>query len=360
MICCSSEMGRKGTGKARQRPRPLRRPRNPNAVPLLLIHGWPGSIVEFVRVIPALSEPDDAAQIAFDLVIPSLPGFGFSGPTAEPGWNNGRVAHALAELMRQLGYQRYGVQGGDVGAIIGPETGRVAPEAVLGIHINAATLGFIPMGAVSETDLSTFSEAEQGRLQRLQRFMAEHIGFNIIQSKRPQALAYALADSPAGLLAWISELFTSFGDRPDAIDLDLFLTNFLIYWVTGTAASSTYLYYENAHDPSAWAPKANSGCRRRWRCSGTTRSPFAGMASMATPSLAGPNIWSEVIMPCSKCQRCGRAMSVPSSAKRPWGIPSAVCRRIVERAEVRFFMKKNAPITAMARGTSHISPAFWR
>lgn len=233
-----------------------------NATPLLLIHGWPGSIVEFVGVIDALTNPvahGGRPEDAFDVVIPSLPGFGFSGPTREAGWTNTRIAAAFIELMDRLGYARFGVQGGDAGAIIGPEIGRIAPEKVLGIHLNAATMGFIPMGPVTPEDIATFNAREMSRLQRLQRFMAEHFGFNAIQSTRPQALAYGISDSPAGLLAWISELFTSFGDRPDAVPLDTFLTNFMVYWFTGTAASSIRIYYENAHDPAAWAPKANSG-----------------------------------------------------------------------------------------------------
>jgi pimeloyl-ACP methyl ester carboxylesterase len=233
-----------------------------NARPLLLIHGWPGSIVEFLGVIGLLADPvahGGKAENAFDVVIPSLPGFGFSGPTREAGWNNGRIAKALIELMDGLGYKRFGVQGGDAGAIIGPEIGRLAPEKVIGIHLNAATLGFIPMGPIAPEEIATFNDREKSRVQRLQRFMAEHFGFNAIQSTRPQALGYAVSDSPVGLLAWISELFTSFGDRADAIDRDTFLTNFMVYWFTGTAASSLRLYYENAHDPDAWAPKANSG-----------------------------------------------------------------------------------------------------
>ncbi|MBL8593444.1 MAG: epoxide hydrolase [Devosia sp.] len=233
-----------------------------NATPLLLIHGWPGSIVEFLDVIGPLTNPvahGGKAEDAFDVVVPSLPGFGFSGPTREAGWNNIRIGKAFIELMSRLGYQRFGVQGGDAGAIIGPEIGRLAPERIIGIHLNAATMGFIPFGPVSPEELATFTESEKVRLQRVQRFMAEHFGFNIMQSSRPQTLAYGISDSPVGLLAWISELFTSFGDRVDAVPMDRFLTNFMIYWFTGTAASSIRLYYENAHDPEAWSPKANSG-----------------------------------------------------------------------------------------------------
>ena len=229
-----------------------------NATPLLLIHGWPGSIVEFLDVIEPLTNPSQG-QPAFDVVVPSLPGFGFSGPTKEAGWNNGRIARAFIALMGELGYESFGVQGGDAGAIIGPEIARLAPEKVTGVHVNAATMGFIPMGPVDPADIEKFTDAEKERMQRLQRFMAEHFGFNAIQSSRPQALAYGISDSPAGLLAWICELFESFGDRVGAVDRDAFLTNFMIYWFTGTAASSMRLYYENMHDPNAWAPKANSG-----------------------------------------------------------------------------------------------------
>lgn len=228
------------------------RSKQTNATPLLLIHGWPGSIVEFVGVIDKLTDQ-------FDVVVPSLPGFGFSGPTREKGWNHARIANALIELMTRLGYDKFGLQGGDAGAIIGPEIGRIAPDKVLGIHINAATMGFIPFGPIPEEELATFNEREMTRVQRLQRFMAEHFSFNAVHSMRPQALAYGISDSPAGLLAWISELFTSFGDRVDAVPLDDFLTNFVIYWVSGTAASSVRMYYEAAHDHAAWAPKANSG-----------------------------------------------------------------------------------------------------
>jgi epoxide hydrolase len=229
-----------------------------NATPLLLIHGWPGSFIEFLDVIAPLTRPP-AGQPAFHLVIPSLPGFGFSGPTREAGWNNGRIGRAFLTLMRDLGYERFGVQGGDAGAIIGPEIARAAPDRVIGVHVNAATMGFIPMGPIDPSELETFSDAEKQRLDRLQRFMREWFGFNAIQSMRPQALGFAISDSPVGLLAWICELFTSFGDTPDAVDREKMLTNFMIYWLTGTAASSVRMYWENSHDAHAWAPKANSG-----------------------------------------------------------------------------------------------------
>lgn len=223
------------------------------AMPLLLIHGWPGSFVEFLDALAPLS------AAGFDLVVPSLPGFGFSGPTREAGWNDGRIAAAMLELMTRLGYRRFGVQGGDAGAVIAPAIARAAPERVIGVHVNAATMGFIPMGPIEPSEIASFSDAEKSRLQRLQQFMAERFGFNALQSSRPQTVAYGITDSPAGLIAWLGDMFAGFGDTPEAIDRDKFLTNVLVYWFTGTAASSIRLYYENAHDPQAWSPKPNSG-----------------------------------------------------------------------------------------------------
>jgi pimeloyl-ACP methyl ester carboxylesterase len=227
-----------------------------NAIPLMLIHGWPGSFVEFLHHIEPLTDPvkhGGEAEDSFDVVIPSLPGYAFSGPTKEGGWNNIRMGRALIELMDRLGYDKFAVQGGDAGAIIGPEMGRLAPEKFIGLHLNAATMGFMPMGPVDEADLAKFTPAEKKRLEVMQEFLQVKFGFNLLQSNQPQLVAYALADSPVGLMAWMTQLMdpTEVGER--------FLTNFMIYWLTGTAASSIRMYYENAHDSGAWAPKANSG-----------------------------------------------------------------------------------------------------
>ena len=231
--------------------------REANATPLMLVHGWPGSIIEFLDQVEPLTDPvkhGGTAEEAFDVVIPSLPGFGFSGPTQEPGWNNIRVGKAFIELMGRLGYEKFSMQGGDVGAILGPEMGRLAPEKFIGLHLNAATMGFIPMGPVDEADLAKFTPAEKKRLEMLQDFMQVKFGFNLLQSNQPQLAAYALADSPVGLMSWITQLMD-----PEEVGEERFLTNFMVYWFTGTAASSIRIYYENAHDPGAWAPKANSG-----------------------------------------------------------------------------------------------------
>ena len=230
----------------------------PSALPLIMTHGWPGSIVEFLDVIGPLTDPrshgGDAAD-AFHLVIPSIPGFGLSGPTSEPGWTAGRVARAFAQLMSQLGYDRYGAQGGDVGAVISPELGRVDPDHVAGVHVNAATIGFMPFPPLEESELAALSDAEQARVARIAEFLDDEFGYAQIQSTRPQTLAYGLTDSPVGQLAWIVEKFQAWthnsGVPEDAVDRDSMLTNVMLYWLTGTAGSSANIYYEDKHS-GAW------------------------------------------------------------------------------------------------------------
>lgn len=226
----------------------------PDALPLILTHGWPGSIVEFLDVIGPLTDPSahggDAAD-AFHLVIPSIPGFGFSGPLSEPGWSARRVATAFAELMRRLGYERYGAQGGDEGAIISPDLGRADAEHVVGVHVNAATLGFMPFPPLDKSQLAELTESEQRRVTRIAAFLDGEFGYAQIQSTRPQTLAYGLHDSPVGQLAWIVEKFQGWTHRSqvpeDAIDRDHMLTNVMLYWLTGTAGSSASIYYEDKH-----------------------------------------------------------------------------------------------------------------
>jgi pimeloyl-ACP methyl ester carboxylesterase len=224
----------------------------PDALPLVLTHGWPGSIVEFLDVIGPLSDPrahgGDPAD-AFHLVIPSLPGFGLSGPTRETGWQTTRIAKAWAELMRRLGYDRYAAQGGDMGALISPDLGRVDAEHVVGIHVNAATVGFIPFGGVNEEELT---EVERARWARQQLYMNDGNAYFQVQASRPQTLAYALTDSPVGQLAWIIEKFKEWTHPVDAlpdqvIERDRLLTNVMLYWLTGTANAAARLYYENMH-----------------------------------------------------------------------------------------------------------------
>jgi epoxide hydrolase len=234
----------------------------PDATPLLLLHGWPGSVVEFLEVIGPLSDPrahgGDPAD-AFHLVVPSLPGHGFSGPLREAGWTDGRVAKALTELMDRLGYDRYGVQGGDIGAFIAPEMGRLDPEHVVGVHVNALTT--FPSGDPAE--MADLTEPEQQRLARFKYFQDDLMGYMQVQGTRPQTIAYALADSPVGQLAWIVEKFKDWtnpsAELPeDAVDRDRLLANVSVYWFTNTARSSANAYYERFHDASMWAPRQRS------------------------------------------------------------------------------------------------------
>jgi epoxide hydrolase len=231
----------------------------PEATPLLLIHGWPGSVVEFQELIGPLTDPrahgGDPAD-AFHVVVPSIPGHGFSGPLAETGWNHGRIARAFVELMARLGYDRYGTQGGDIGAFEAPLVGRLAPDQIIGVHVNA--LVTFPSGDPAE--LADLTEAEQQRMARMRHFQDEMMGYSHIQGTRPQTLAYALTDSPAGQLAWIVEKFKEWTDPAaelptDAVDRDHLLTNVSIYWFTATAGSAANLYYETYHDPSMFAPR---------------------------------------------------------------------------------------------------------
>jgi pimeloyl-ACP methyl ester carboxylesterase len=201
-----------------------------DALPLILTHGWPGSIVEFLDVIDALSE-------AFDLVIPSLPGYGFSGPTTERGWDNRRIARAWAQLMSRLGYERYGAVGNDAGSMISPELGRIDPEHVVGVHVTQ--LFSFPSGDPAE--LADLTPEEQRELETLQWFYENKFSFNTLMAQQPQTLAFALLDSPVGLLAWNAQLLG------EDLDPDFVLTNVMLYWLTGTAASAARLYYENAH-----------------------------------------------------------------------------------------------------------------
>jgi pimeloyl-ACP methyl ester carboxylesterase len=228
-----------------------------DATPLLLIHGWPGSFAELVELIGPLTDPrahgGDPAD-AFHVVIPSIPGFGFSTPLSGPGWTHRRIAGAYVELMARLGYERYGVQGGDLGAWQAPEVGRLDAEHVIGVHVNALVT-FPPDDAEALDDLT---DGERQRLARFRQFNDEMMGYMHQQGTRPQTLAHALADSPVGQLAWIVEKFKEWTDAKaelpdDAVDRDHLLTNVSLYWFTATAGSSANLYYETFHDPAMWA-----------------------------------------------------------------------------------------------------------
>ena len=235
-----------------------------DALPLILTHGWPGSVVEFLDVINPLTDPaahgGDCTD-AFDVVIPTLPGFGFSSPVSEPGWTTTKIAAAWDELMARLGYTRYGAQGGDIGAAVSPEIARVAPARVVGVHTNGGPGGF-PQVPLPDEVMATLAPIERDRIYRVEAFMREEFGYIAIQSTRPQTLGYGLTDSPVGQLAWIMDKFREWTHPRDVppdriIERDRLLTNAMIYWLTGTGASSAYVGYAQS---AAWGtPKVNSG-----------------------------------------------------------------------------------------------------
>jgi epoxide hydrolase len=218
----------------------------PDAVPLILTHGWPGSIVEFVAMIGPLTDPrahgGDPAS-AFHVVVPSLPGFGLSGPTTEPGWGPERIAAAWLELMSRLGYDTFGAHGGDFGAAISRQLGVIAPDRVIGVHLTE-----LLSASVSAEDADFSDPTEKRSVEAGYRYQYQLSGYMWVQSQRPQTLAYGLADSPVGQLAWIVERFKEWSDSAatpdDAVDRGTLLTNVMLYWLTGTAASSSRIYRE--------------------------------------------------------------------------------------------------------------------
>jgi pimeloyl-ACP methyl ester carboxylesterase len=229
----------------------------PGALPLILTHGWPGSIAEFLQVIGPLADPrahGGAAADAFDVVVPSIPGYGFSGPTREPGWDSARMAKAWAELMGRLGYERYGAHGGDAGALISRELGILNPTGLVGVHV----LQIFAFPSGDPTELQGLSDYDQEALQILSGF-EDQAGYLKIHQTRPQTLAYGLTDSPAGQLAWNSELFMGFdGSGVGAVDPDLFLTHVMLYWLTATAGSSARHYLEDARTGAGYRDVANT------------------------------------------------------------------------------------------------------
>ncbi|MFC4591894.1 epoxide hydrolase family protein [Sphaerisporangium corydalis] len=217
----------------------------PGALPLVLSHGWPGSVAEFLDVIGPLSDPRrhglDPA-IAFDLVVPSLPGFGWSGPTPDTGWGPRRIARAWASLMRRLGYRRYGAAGNDWGSYISPELGRIAPDEVVGVHVTQ--LFSLPDGesayfppTASPLDRAELTPGDRALIEGLRHFQRNMGAYHHVHAQQPQTLAHALCDSPAGLLAWNSQVMRG-------LDPDVLLTHVSIHWLTGTAGSAPRIYAE--------------------------------------------------------------------------------------------------------------------
>ena len=222
-----------------------------NALPLIMTHGWPGSVIELLETVGPLTDPTahgGHAEDAFDLVLPSLPGYGFSGEPAELGWNVGRVAQAWAELMHRLGYTRYVAQGGDVGAAVTDAMGRQAPEGLLGIHMNLLV-------TVLAGPQPAESEQERAAADQLATFRESGFGYFLEMATRPQTIGYALLDSPVALAAWlldhdtdsyykISRAFVD-GEPAGNLTRDHIVDNITLYWLTGTGASAARSYWED-------------------------------------------------------------------------------------------------------------------
>ena len=228
-----------------------RRGVGPRPIPLLITHGWPGSIAEFVEIIDPLSDPAGHGadpHDAFDVIVPSMPGYGFSDRPNMPGLDPERIAAIWAELMTGLGYERFGAQGGDWGAMVTTYLGARHPARLIGIHLNMVIAFRDETQPRSEDDLT---EQERTEVAEARRFVKDETGYQRIQGTKPQTLAYALNDSPTGLAAWIVEKFRTWsdcgGDVERRFTKDQLLTNVMIYWLTETANSSCRLYYEALH-----------------------------------------------------------------------------------------------------------------
>jgi pimeloyl-ACP methyl ester carboxylesterase len=227
----------------------------PAALPVILTHGWPGSVAEFLDVIGPLTDPRAHGldpSVAFHLVVPSLPGFAWSGPTPDTGWGPRRVARAWVELMSRLGYDRYGAAGNDWGSEISPAVGRLAPDRVVGVHVTQifslpdGDVPYLP-SAGDPAGVAALSAQDREALEGHAWFLRTMASYHHVQAQQPQTLGYALSDSPAGLLAWNSQVM---GD----LDPDALITHVAIHWLTGTAASALRIYAEDDRDEAPAGP----------------------------------------------------------------------------------------------------------
>jgi pimeloyl-ACP methyl ester carboxylesterase len=272
------------------------RSRHEDALPLIMTHGWPGSVVELLETVGPLTDPTahgGTPEDAFHLVLPSLPGYGFSGQPTELGWENGRIAGAWAELMGRLGYARYVAQGGDVGAAVTDAMGRRAPEGLLGIHVNLLALAI-----ALKDQLPAESEQERAAHDALDTFTTDGFGYFLEQSTRPQTIGYSMLDSPVGLAAWmldhdtdsyykISRAFVD-GEPAGNLTRDNILDNITLYWLTGTGASAARWYWEfgrfvAAAEAAGQAPPAVS--------------VPVGFTTFPGELFAAPRSWVEAVYP---------------------------------------------------------------
>lgn len=226
----------------------------PGAMPMIMTHGWPGSIIEFLKVVGPLTDPvahGGDARDAFHLILPSLPGFGFSGHPTEPGWGVERTAKAWIELMSRLGYSRFVAQGGDWGSVVTTQIALARPAGCLAIHLSLA------ISPPDEAQIADATNKEQAALADMAHYIAEESGYQWIQRTRPQTIGYGLADSPAAQAAWIYEKYHNWvdhaGDVESVLKRDEMLDNIMLYWLSNAGASSARLYWESA--ASAWIPQ---------------------------------------------------------------------------------------------------------
>jgi pimeloyl-ACP methyl ester carboxylesterase len=258
-----------------------------------MTHGWPGSVVELLETVGPLTDPTahgGRAEDAFHLVMPSLPGYGFSGEPREVGWNAGRIAQAWAQLMNRLGYSRYVAQGGDVGAIVSDQMGRQAPEGLLGIHLNLLSTGLV------SGPMPTESDKERAAVDALNTFNTSGRGYFLEQATRPQTIGYAVLDSPLALAAWMLDHDTdsyykisrAFVDRQPSGGLtrDHLLDNITLYWLTGTGASAARWYWENARAAALAAGQAPPAV-----------SVPVGFTTFPGEIYAAPRSWVEQVYP---------------------------------------------------------------
>jgi pimeloyl-ACP methyl ester carboxylesterase len=271
------------------------RSRHEHALPLIMTHGWPGSVIELLETVGPLTDPTahgGTPEDAFHLVLPSLPGYGFSSEPAELGWNSGRIARAWAELMDRLGYSRYVAQGGDVGATVTDAMGRQAPEGLLGIHLNllAGAIGF-------KDQLPAKSEQERAAHAALNMFAMDGFGYFLEQSTRPQTIGYSLLDSPVGLAGWlldhdtdsyykISRAFVD-GKPVGNLTRESIVDNITLYWLTGTGASAARWYWE----------RAQTAARAAGNAPPPAVSVPVGFTTFPGEIWAAPRSWVETVYP---------------------------------------------------------------
>jgi pimeloyl-ACP methyl ester carboxylesterase len=272
------------------------RSRHENALPLIMTHGWPGSVIELLETVGPLTNPTAhgrTAEDAFHLVLPSLPGYGFSGEPTELGWDGSRIAHAWAELMNRLGYKRYVAQGGDVGAVVTDAMGRQAPQGLLGIHVN-----LLSAAAALKDRLPAQSEQERAAHDAVNTFMRDGFGYYLEQSTRPQTIGYSLQDTPIGLAAWmldhdtdsyykISRAFVD-GQPVGNLTQENIVHNITLYWLKGSGASAARLYWESG--------RAQAAARATGQAPPPVSIPV-GFTTFRGEVFEAPRSWVETIYP---------------------------------------------------------------